>query len=229
VNESPDRAGAVERIERRGARNRLFVLFLVVGTLALLAVVAGASSRDEVEHAAETREALATAVFVPLGALLVVALVPAAVVAAAAGVLFGVAIGTPLALLTITLGALGSAALGRFVARDAVDTLAGPRLARAIALVERRSFFSLLYARIVPGVPQALISYAAGLTRVPLGVFVAATALAMAPRAYAYTALGGTFGDLGRPETVVALAVLAMLAVCGAVALAVQRRRIARG
>ena len=52
--------------------------------------------------------------------------------------------------------------------------------------------------------PYNLVNYAAGLTPVRLGAFVAATALGVAPRAFAYTALGGSLGDLGSPEAIVA-------------------------
>jgi uncharacterized membrane protein YdjX (TVP38/TMEM64 family) len=52
---------------------------------------------------------------------------------------------------------------------------------------------------------------------VALPSFVAATALGCAPRAFAYTALGGSFGNLGRPEAIVALAVLVGMALVGLV------------
>ena len=54
----------------------------------------------------------------------------------------------------------------------------------------------MLYARIAPGMPFTVVNYAAGLTPVRLPVFAAATAIGAAPRAFAYTALGGSFGDL---------------------------------
>ncbi|HEX5899397.1 MAG TPA: hypothetical protein VFY32_08355, partial [Solirubrobacteraceae bacterium] len=46
--------------------------------------------------------------------------------------------------------------------------------------------------------------------------FVAATAIGVAPRAFAYTALGGSLGDLGSPEAIVAVVVLVLMAVVGA-------------
>jgi uncharacterized membrane protein YdjX (TVP38/TMEM64 family) len=50
-------------------------------------------------------------------------------------------------------------------------------------------------------------------------VFAAATALGAAPRAFAYTALGGSLDDLGSPEAIVAIVVLVVMAVGGLVAL----------
>ena len=87
------------------------------------------------------------------------------------------------------------------------------------ALVARRGFLAVLYARILPGVPYNLVNYGAGLTDIRLRVFAGATALGAAPRAFAYTALGGSLDDLGSPEAVAAIVVLVVMGVGGLVAL----------
>jgi uncharacterized membrane protein YdjX (TVP38/TMEM64 family) len=66
-------------------------------------------------------------------------------------------------------------------------------------------------------VPYSLVNYAAGLTPILLRSFVAATAIGVAPRAFAYTALGGSLGDLRSPEAIVAVAVLVVMATAGAI------------
>lgn len=63
--------------------------------------------------------------------------------------------------------------------------------------------------------PFTAVNYAAGLTRVPLATFLAVTAVAVSPRAFAYAALGGSLDDLGRPEALVAIGVLIAMAVGG--------------
>ena len=85
--------------------------------------------------------------------------------------------------------------------------------------IGRRGFVAVLYARIVPGMPFALVNYAAGLTPLRLPVFAAATALGAAPRAFAYTALGGSLGNWNSPETIVAAVVLVVMALVGLVLL----------
>jgi uncharacterized membrane protein YdjX (TVP38/TMEM64 family) len=89
---------------------------------------------------------------------------------------------------------------------------------------------SVLYARIAPGMPYNLVNYAAGLTRIPLRTFAAATAIGCAPRAFAYAALGGSLDDLSSPQAIVAFAVLAGMALLGAALLGrdVRRERAAR-
>ena len=52
-----------------------------------------------------------------------------------------------------------------------------------------------------------------------LAVFAGATALGAAPRAFAYTALGGSLDDLGSPEAIVAIAILVLMAAGSLVAL----------
>lgn len=101
----------------------------------------------------------------------------------------------------------------------------------SMGLVERlhaRSFLSVLYARVLPAMPFALVSYAAGVAAVPLRPFVAATVVGAAPRAFAYTALGGHLGDLSRPESIVAVAILVALALAAPL-LARRARRSERG
>ena len=56
-------------------------------------------------------------------------------------------------------------------------------------------------------------------------MFAAATALGAAPRAFAYTALGGSLGNLRSPEAAVAVAVLVVMGTAGLVLLYRERRR----
>ena len=141
--------------------------------------------------------------FIPISACLTVALFPGPLLAGASGLLFGTALGTPVSIVSATLGATLAFSLSRWWAHDAVQELAGPRLNALRAWVGRRGFLSVLYARIAPGVPYSLVNYAAGLTPILLRSFVAATAIGVAPRAFAYTALGGSLGDLRSPEAIV--------------------------
>ena len=140
---------------------------------------------------------------------------PGPLLAGASGLLFGTALGFPVTLASAVLGASIAFTISRYVAPDAVEQLAGPRLAAIEELVSRRGFVSVLYARIAPGVPYSLVNYAAGLTRIPLAVFAAATAIGTAPRAFAYTALGGSLGNLRSPEAAIAVAVLVVMGSLG--------------
>jgi uncharacterized membrane protein YdjX (TVP38/TMEM64 family) len=159
-------------------------------------------------------------VFIVVSAALTPCLFPGPLLAGASGLLFGTVLGTPIAIVSATLGAVLAFALARWIAHDAVERLgpSHPRLAALRAWVGRRGFWSILYARILPGVPYSLVNYAAGLSPVTLRAFATATAIGCAPRAFAYTALGGSIDDLGSPEAIAAFAMLIILALVGLVA-----------
>ena len=166
-------------------------------------------------------------VFIVVSACLTVALFPGPLLSGASGLLFGTALGTPVSICAATLGATLAFSLSRWIAHDAVEELAGPRLRALRTWVGERGFISVLYARIAPGVPYNLVNYAAGLTPIRLASFVAATAIGCAPRAFAYTALGGSLDDLTSPEALIAFGVLIVMALGGL--LMVRRERVRSG
>ena len=176
--------------------------------------LSAARVRDWVEDAG----VWAPVAFVAISAALTVAFFPGPLLAGASGLLFGTALGFPLSLCAAVLGASAAFLLARAVGRDAVEQVAGPRVRAVRDAVSRRGFLAILYARILPGVPYSLVNYGAGLTSIRLPVFAAATALGAAPRAFAYTALGGSLDDLGSPEAIAAIAVLVVMAIGGVIA-----------
>jgi uncharacterized membrane protein YdjX (TVP38/TMEM64 family) len=206
------------------ARVRLAALAVLVGGLFLLVALTGGISPGRVRDAIDPLGPAAVPGFVLVSALLTCALFPGPLLAAASGLLFGTTLGTPVAIASATLGAVLAFSIARFVAHDAVEALAGRRLRGVQAWIERRGFWAVLYARITPGVPYSLLNYVAGVTRVRLLAFAAATAIGVAPRAFAYTALGGSLDDLGSPEAIVAIVLLVAMAAGGAVALRLKRR-----
>jgi uncharacterized membrane protein YdjX (TVP38/TMEM64 family) len=212
-------------MSRSAAALRVGVLAVALVTFIAVVLLSGSLSAGRVRGWADGEGAVAPLVFIALSASLTVVLFPGPVLAAASGLLFGTALGTPVSIAAATLGATIAFSLSRWWARDAVVALAGPRLAALRAWVGRRGFLTVLYARIAPGVPYTLFNYAAGLAPVALRAFVAATAIGVAPRAFAYTALGGSLGDLGSPEALVAVGVLVVMALSG---LALARRDLRR-
>jgi uncharacterized membrane protein YdjX (TVP38/TMEM64 family) len=204
---------------------RLASLMGLVGTAFLVIALSGSLSADRVRDWVDGLGAAGPLLFIPLSACLTVALFPGPLLAGASGLLFGTALGTVVSIVAATLGATLAFCLSRWWAHDAVVSLAGPRVQALRVWIGRRGFLSVLYARIAPGVPYNLVNYAAGLTPVLLRSFVAATAIGVAPRAFAYTALGGSLGDLGSPEALIAIAVLVAMALGGALVAARSVRR----
>jgi uncharacterized membrane protein YdjX (TVP38/TMEM64 family) len=198
--------------EEAHALVRLGVLAALVAGGYLAVVLSGPLSVTRARQIADAGGDLAPVAFVLVSASLTLVSFPAALLAGASGLLFGTAEGT---VLSLTAATLGATAAHQLASRAGGRALSGRRDGRLGGLVERlraRSFVSVLYARILPAMPFALVSYAAGIAAVALRPFVAATIAGAAPRAFAYTALGGHLGDLGRPEAVIAVAILVALA-----------------
>lgn len=198
-----------------GPRARLLLLAVTVGGAFAILALSGTLSSERVRDWAEGFGPMAPLAFVALSGLLCCALFPGPLLAAASGLLFGVALGTPVAIVSATFGATLAFLMSRRFGASAVEELSGQRLRGWRLWIERRGFLAVLYARIAPAVPFNVVSYAAGLTRIRLRDFTLATAIGVAPRAFAYVALGGSLGDFGSPESIVAVTVLVAMALGG--------------
>jgi len=203
------------------ARLGVFGVMLTAVFVAVLLLVA--RSPEEIRRTADDAGAWAPVAFVALCVGLTIAFFPFPLVAAAGGILFGTLEGTILATIGGTLGAVLAFLIARYAASEAVQSLAGVRLGRLQEAIARRGFVAVLYARIFPFVPRDLANYAFGVTRVGLGAFTLATLIGIAPRAFAYTALGGWMGGLESTESIVAIA---MLVAMGALGLVLVRRDV---
>lgn len=197
---------------------------LRVGALALgaalafaLAVALLGRSTEDVRDTVDGAGAWAPVLYVVLVTVLTCAFFPFPLMAAAGGLVFGIAEGTALSVLGGSIGALVAFVLARTVAGDAIAGLAGERLERLQLAVEKRGFVAVLYARIFPGVPRDLSNYAFGLTRVGIVAFGVATVIGITPRAFAYVALGGSLGSFDSTQSIVAIALLVALGLLGIV------------
>ncbi len=209
------------------ARRGLIALLLVA------AVIAAWSGRDALTPAAladalQRLGAFAPLLFVLLYALGTVLFLPGIVLTLAGGILFGPAWGTLYNLTGATLGATLAFLLARHLAGDWVRRRSGPRLRRLIEGVEAEGWRFVAFTRLMPLFPFNLLNYALGLTRIPLGQYVLASALCMFPGAIAYTWLGyaGSEAAAGSEDWVQKLLLaLALLAAAGFLPRLVRRLR----
>jgi uncharacterized membrane protein YdjX (TVP38/TMEM64 family) len=96
-------------------------------------------------------------------------------------VLFGTWVGFVVSLASAMLAALLGMAVGR---------RAGEVHGRARDFVERRGLLAVVLQRLAPGLPDAPFNYVAGSIGVRARDLALGTAIGVAPRALAYTALG---------------------------------------
>jgi uncharacterized membrane protein YdjX (TVP38/TMEM64 family) len=217
------------RPDRRERRLALLRVGLLAGTLAAVAIVAIATgfrpSADDLRDWGESLGPAGPVLFIPLSVVLGCLLFPGPLLAGAAGLLFGTAVGTPIALTAATLTAVAEMLITRYVAGTRVGALIPERARRIDDFLDRRGFWAVLYIRLAPGIPYHLVNYGAGLTRLRARDMAGGTALGALPRTFAYVALGGSLDDLGSPEAIAALVLLALTAIGGGIA---ARHQIAR-
>lgn len=215
------------RAGRGVALLRLGILAASVTAAFVVIAATVPTSPRELQDAAAGLEPVTALAFVAVGAALTLALFPYPALAAASGLLFGTLLGTVVAIVSGTVGAVAALLVARRWGATSVDVLAGKRLRRLLETVGRRGFVAVLYARIVPGVPRGVANYAFGLTPVATASFTVATALGTAPRAFAYAALGSaaSLGRLDSPEAIAAFVALAAMALLGAALVLRERKR----
>jgi uncharacterized membrane protein YdjX (TVP38/TMEM64 family) len=197
-------------------RVRLAVLALGVAAVAVVVLLTVSRSPEKVRDVVNGTGAWAPALFIVIAAGLSCAFFPYQLLAAASGLLFGTAGGTPITIAALMLAAVTQFSISRHGGRAALDELSGPRIRTWQDRIERGGFLAVLYARIVPLSPFVVINYVSGLTRLRMGTFALATLIPVIPRGFAYTALGGHLDNLNSPEAIAAFAVLILMGLVGA-------------
>ena len=200
---------------RHIVRLALFAAFLL-GLFYLVAVTRVIDVEDVRRTVAATGPA-APLTYVVVSAVLGAVFVPGPILAAGSGLLFGPVLG-----LFVTLGAtVGTAAvtglIGRRAGKDSARALLGvERADRLDRLIERHGLWAVVGQRFIPGVSDALASYAFGAFGVPLWQMTIGAFIGSVPRAFVYTALGASVGNLSSPLAYAAAAVWCVTAIVGA-------------
>jgi uncharacterized membrane protein YdjX (TVP38/TMEM64 family) len=185
----------------------LLTLFVVFGVVRVV-------SQDDVQSWIEPLGNWGAPVFAVISALLGCILVPGPLLAAASGLLFGTWLGFAVTLTSSVLAALIGWEIGR-----RTGEIDGPHR----AFLERRGLGAVTVQRLLPGIPDAPVNYLAGAVGVKSRDLALGTAIGVAPRAFAYTALGDAIGDRSTAQLV---ASFALLGLTGVVGLIVARRTL---
>ena len=212
----------LRRMHRRAREFRRALIRLALFALGLLALfiglrVAGVDvSVDSIERWGEDLGTAGLIGFVPAVILLnCVFILPIPVAAAGAGLLFGNVAGAVLTTFAAAAAAGIQNAIGRRGAGARVEHLLGERGRQLDDLLDRRGFAAIFYARLTPFTPFTALNYASGMTKLHAWPMAIASGLAMGPRLYAYTTLGGNLDDLWARENVLAAAIIVTSGVIG--------------
>ncbi|AQT82705.1 hypothetical protein B1R94_10350 [Mycolicibacterium litorale] len=199
------------------ARLVAFVAFLLV--LFYLVAVSRVIDVGQIRATVSSTGPLAPLAYLAASAVLAAVFVPGPLLAAGSGVLFGPVLGTFVTLGSTVTTAMIAALVGRGAGRDSARVLLGADWsARIDAQIQRRGLWAVVGQRFVPGISDALASYAFGAFGMPLWQMAAGAFIGSAPRAFVYTALGASVSDLSSPLAYAAVAVWCATAVIGAFA-----------
>ncbi len=221
---SVDRGGRLLRLLAHPVpRLALLAGLLVVATV--LALRADDLSVSALRGVVEEAGPLAPLAYGALYAAAVTVMLPASPLTVAAGILFGPVVGVATVLVGATTGAVGAFGVARFVGRGPVERLTGHRARALDRFVAERGLVALLLLRLVPVVPFGVLNLVAGVTALRLRDYTIATALGIVPATVAFVAVGGTLDDPTSPAFLVAVSLLVVVTVGGALGARRLRRR----
>jgi uncharacterized membrane protein YdjX (TVP38/TMEM64 family) len=198
-------------------RLAVFAAFLL--TLFYLVAVRRVIDIEAVRGAVASAGPVAPLVYVPISALLASIFVPGPLLAAGSGFLFGPVLGTVVTLSSTVMTAMIAALIGRRAGRDSARVLIGADWSvRIDTQIKRRGLWAVVGQRFIPGVSDAMASYAFGAFGMPLWQMAAGAFIGSMPRAFVYTALGASISELNAPLAYAAIAVWCVTAIIGAFA-----------
>jgi uncharacterized membrane protein YdjX (TVP38/TMEM64 family) len=211
---------------RRVAIRRLVAYGLVVVTA--IAVLAATGSLPSASEARDWGNDLGDFAYVAFVPLFVVCnfVITWPILAGAAGLLFGTAVGTPLALAGVTAAGVTQMFVARRLGGGHHGSLLPQRTRRIEDFLTEHGAVAVMETRILPVLPFGIVNFSAGLTRMRYRDLTVGTVVGAAPKVFAYVALGGSLSDLGSPEAIVAIVLLVTMAALGALFV---RRQIALG
>ncbi|MFV2061732.1 MAG: TVP38/TMEM64 family protein [Gammaproteobacteria bacterium] len=128
----------------------------------------------------------------------VIAPLPAYLITAANGIIFGLFWGVVISSIGALLGALVSFAITRWFYNNYSERLLKNSSTRQYIekISSKHGFKVILIARLIPIISFDLISYAAGASTIKLSHFLVATFIGMLPATIIYTALANSFGGI---------------------------------
>ena len=198
-------------------RLSLFVAVLLV--LFYLVAVERVIDIDAVRRAIAQSGPLAPLVYIAISAVLAAIFVPGPLLAAGSGLLFGPVLGLGVTLASTATTATIAAWVGRRAGRDSARSLIGDEWSQRIdSQVRRHGLWAVVGQRFVPGISDALASYAFGAFGIALWQMAIGAFIGSAPRAFVYTALGASISDLTSPLAYAAIGVWCVTAIIGALA-----------
>ncbi len=180
---------------KRRALLRLAGLLLALGGLAVVFIAGGVIGTARIRGWVEPLGAFGPLLYIPLSAVLGTLFVPGAVLAAAAGLLFGPWVGALSALAAGTGAALLSRSVSGRAGQEPFDEVAAGKVHALAELARSNGFVAVVVARLAPWVPDAPLNHAFGVVGLSAVTVMLGHLVAAGPRALAYATIGANADD----------------------------------
>lgn len=209
------------------ARLRLVALLVALVVGGVVASLVLGDDLETVRSAVRDAGPWGGLVFVVAHVVICLVPVPRTLLSLLAGALFGVAGGIALSLVASWAAAAVTFAIARGVGREAVASLAGPRVARVERLLDEQGLVAVVVARLTPVAPFVLTNYGSGLSAVRGRDYALGTLVGVVPGSVAWATVGGSAGT--DPTTLLAGATVGVVLLVVTLALGrrLGRRRLA--
>lgn len=187
-----------------------FILILLVYFLNHGKFFSGISAED-VKHYLESFGVLAPLIYILLFTFVPLTLFPDAVLAIAAGLVFGLYHG----FIYTMIGAACGATLAFYIARKLGQGVVKRLIKHDISIfnerVEKNGFFIILVLRLIPLLPFDVISYSAGFSKIRYQDFLIGTLIGIIPGVFVYSNLGYRSAEAGSGGFYVSLSMLILM------------------
>jgi uncharacterized membrane protein YdjX (TVP38/TMEM64 family) len=203
VTERPEQAGKTvsKTVNGRSVPLKRLIPLAVVVALAVFVFAMGwhrmlsletlVGHRAAIADFVEGHTILAVAAFIGLYIAVVAMSLPGGtILTISGGIVFGTMLGGGASIIGATIGATILFLIARTAFGEILTRRAGPKLAKLAEGFRKDAFNYLLFLRLVPIFPFALVNLAPALVGVELGTYVAATAVGVIPATFTYAFVG---------------------------------------
>lgn len=173
------------------------ILFSVVAILSVLAFIYHSALLElfkTLEHQSVMNLLLVAGILIALKSIAAPLGIPGTPLTLITGSIFGVWVGTLVALIGNTIGATLAFLLARYIFRDYGKKLLAkyPKLEKYVDSLEKKGLSTILFLRLVPLFPFNAINFLLGVTPIPLWTYVIGSFVGMIPGTFLFVYLGGS-------------------------------------
>lgn len=123
---------------------------------------------------------------------IVISPIPSLPITISSGFIWGIFLGTLYSVIGATIGATISFLIARKLGKQSIYKLLGKYAIFCGRCTEKSLFLIILFARLIPFFQFDIVSYGAGLTKMPLWKFILATIIGMIPTTFLFVKFGSS-------------------------------------